>query len=133
MATIKKFEDLEIWQRARGLCKKIYPLTLKVPIAKEYRLADQMKGSSGSIMDNIAEGFDRGSRLEFINSLGIARGETGELKSQLYRALDNNFITQQLFDDLYKEADELIRKISAFIDYLNKTSVKGQKFKDRKK
>jgi len=133
MATIKKFEDLEIWQRARSLCRKVYPLTLRAPISKEYRLADQMKGSSGSAMDNIAEGFDRGSRLEFINSLGTARGETGELKSQLYRCLDNNFINQQLFDDLYKEADELIRKISAFIDYLNKTSIKGQKFKDRKK
>jgi four helix bundle protein len=133
MATIQKFEELEIWQRARSLCKKVYPRTLVLPISKEYRLADQMKGSSGSIMDNIAEGFDRGSRLEFINSLGIARGETGELKSQLYRCLDNNFISQQLFDDLYKEADELIRKISAFIDYLNKSSIKGQKFKDRTK
>lgn len=91
-----------------------------------------MKGSSGSIMDNIAEGFDRGSRLEFINSLGIARDEAGELKSQLYRCFDNNFINQQLFDELYKEADELIRKISAFIAYLNKTTIKGQKFKDRK-
>ncbi|HEY6504205.1 MAG TPA: four helix bundle protein [Chitinophagaceae bacterium] len=133
MATIKKFEDLEIWQMARSLCKKVYPLTLKEPISKEFRLADQIKGSSGSVMDNIAEGFDRGSRLEFINSLSIARGETGELKSQLYRCLDNNFISQQLFDDLYKEADELIRKISAFIDYLNKSSIKGQKFKDRTK
>jgi len=133
MATIKKFEDLEIWQRARNLCRKIYPLTLKEPISKEYRLADQIKGSSGSIMDNIAEAFDRGSRLEFINSLAIARGEAGELKSQLYRAFDNNFINKKLFDDLYTEADELIRKISAFIGYLNKTSIKGQKFKDRKK
>lgn len=92
-----------------------------------------MKGSSGSMMDNIAEGFDRGSRLEFINSLGIARGEVGELKSRLFRSLDNNFITQQLFEELYTEADELIRKISAFINYQNKTSIKGQKFKDRKK
>ena len=92
-----------------------------------------MKGSSGYIADNIAEGFDRGSRLEFINSLGIAREETGELKSQLYRCLDNNFISQQLFDELYREADELIRKISAFMEYLNKSSIKGQKFKDRKK
>jgi four helix bundle protein len=133
VATIKRFEDLEIWQRARKLCQKVYPLTLKEPISKEFRLADQMKGSSGSIMDNIAEGFDRGSRLEFINSLSIARGETGELKSQLYRCLDNSFISQQLFDELYQEADELIRKISSFIEYLNKTPIKGQKFKDRRK
>ena len=132
MATIQRFEDLEIWQIARGICQRVYPLTLKEPICKEYRLADQMKGSSGSAMDNIAEGFDRGSRLEFINSLGIARGESGELKSQLYRCVDNNFINQQLFDELYNELDHLIRKISSFIDYLNKSTIKGQKFKDRK-
>lgn len=92
-----------------------------------------MRGSSGSIMDNIAEGFDRGSRLEFINSLGIARGEAGELKSQLYRALDNSYIKEDFFIATYKEIDELIRRISAFIDYLNKSTIKGQKFKDRKK
>jgi four helix bundle protein len=117
----------------QDICKKIYPLTLKDPIKKEYRLADQMKRSSGSIMDNIAEGFDRGGRLEFINSLVIARGESGKLKSQLYRCLDNNFINQELFNDLYSQIDQLIRKISAFIDYLNKSAIKGQKFKDRKK
>lgn len=84
-------------------------------------------------MDNTAEGFDRGSRLEFINSLGVARGEAGELKSQLYRCLDNDFINQQMFDGLYNEIDQLIRKISSFIEYLNKSSINGQKFKDRKK
>lgn len=132
MSTIHRFEDLEIWQRARAVSKKVYPLTLKPPINKEYRLADQIKGTCGSIMDNIAEGFDRGSRLEFINSLGYARGEAGELKSQLYRSLDNNFISQELFDELYKEIDELIRKISSFATYLNRSLIKGQKFKDRK-
>ncbi|MBL7739778.1 MAG: four helix bundle protein [Chitinophagaceae bacterium] len=133
MATIRRFEDLEIWQRARELCKKVYSSVMKPPISKEYRLADQMKGSSGSVMDNIAEGFDRGSRLEFVNSLSIARGEAGELKSQLYRCLDNNFISQELFDELLQETDELIRKISSFIDYLNKSAIRGQKFKDRVK
>jgi four helix bundle protein len=133
MATIKRFEDLEIWQRARMLAQKVYAIALKEPIATQYRLSDQMKGSCGSIMDNIAEGFDRGSRLEFIYSLGVARGETGELKSQLYRAFDNKFIDQPVFNELYEECDALIRKISVFIDYLNKSSIKGQKFKDRKK
>lgn len=133
MPAIKRFEDLEIWQIARRISQKVYPLTLKEPICREYRLADQMKGSCGSVMDNIAEGFDRGSRLEFINSLGVARGESGELKSQLYRCLDNHFINQQLFDELYAELDQLIRKISSFIGYLNKSSIKGQKFKDRAK
>ncbi len=132
MSVIKRFEDLEIWQIARHIAQKVYPLTLQEPICREYSLADQMKGSCGSAMDNSVEGFDRGSRLEFINSLGIARGESGELKSQLYRCLDNQFISQQLFDELYTELVQLIRKISSFISYLNKSSIKGQKFKDRK-
>jgi four helix bundle protein len=93
MATIQKFEELEMWQKARILSQKIYPLTFTEPIASDFRLKDQMRGSCGSIMDNIAEGFDRGSKLEFINSLTISKGETGELKSQLYRALDNKYIT----------------------------------------
>lgn len=133
MSTIRKFEELEVWKIARALAAKVYEIALNLPISREYRLSDQMKGSCGSIMDNIAEGFDRGSRLEFINSLSIARGETGELKSQLYRALDNKMISEQLFDELYNDCDRLIRKLSAFIEYLNKTNIKGQKFKDRKK
>ena len=68
MATIQKFEDLEIWQKARLLSKQIYPLTFKEPIASDFRLKDQMRGSCGSIMDNIAEGFERGSKNEFTNS-----------------------------------------------------------------
>ena len=90
-----------------------------------------MRGSVGSIMDNIAEGFERGSKLEFINSLTIAKGETGELKSQLYRCLDNNYITQNLFDELYNLADQLTKMITSFISYLNKSKIKGQKFKNR--
>lgn len=90
-----------------------------------------MRGSAGSIMDNIAEGFERGSKLEFINSLTISKGETGELKSQLYRCLDNKYISQQLFDELYSLADEVTEMITGFISYLNKSKIKGQKFKHR--
>ena len=87
MATIQKFEDLEIWQLARMLCQKVYPLTFEEPIAKDFRFKDQIRGTCGSVMDNIAEGFGRGSKLEFINALTIAKGEAEELKSQLYRGL----------------------------------------------
>jgi four helix bundle protein len=131
MATITKFEDLEIWQLARELSKEIYSLTFIEPIKSDFRLKDQMRGSSGSIMDNIAEGFERGSRLEFINSLGYSKGEVGELKSQLYRSLDNKYISQEIFDDLYSKADKLTKKITAFITYLNTSKIKGQKFKNR--
>ena len=131
MPTIQKFEDLEIWKKARILNDKGHPLTFKEPIANDFRMKDQMRGSAGSIMDNIAEGFERGSKFEFINSLTIAKGETGELKSQLYRFLDNKYVTQKLFDELYNLADELTKMITSFIIYLNKSKFKGQKFKNR--
>ena len=131
MATIQKFEDLQIWQEARSLSNKIYPLTFIEPICGDFRLKDQIRGSCGSIMDNIAEGFERGSKLEFINALTIAKGETGELKSQLYRALDLKYISQELFNDLYQLADKITKMITSFINYLNKSKIKGQKFKER--
>ena len=131
MATIQKFEDLEIWKKSRILSDKVYPLTFIDPIASDHRMKDQMRGSVGSIMDNIAEGFERGSKFEFINSLTIAKGEIGELKSQLYRRLDNKYITQKLFTELYNLADELTKMITSFISYLNKSNIRGQKFKNR--
>ena len=131
MATITRFEDLEIWQLARELSKEVYDLTFVEPIKSDFRLKDQMRGSSGSIMDNIAEGFERGSKLEFINSLSYSKGEVGELKSQLYRALDNKYISQEIFDALYNKADVITKKITAFITYLNASKIKGQKFKNR--
>jgi len=131
MATITKFEDLEIWLLSRELSKDIYSFTFIEPIKSDFRLRDQMRGSSGSIMDNIAEGFERGSKLEFINSLGYSKGEVGELKSQLYRSLDNKYITQEIFDNLYSKADILTKKITAFISYLNSSNIKGQKFRNR--
>lgn len=131
MATITKFEDLEVWQLSRLLSKEIYSLTFIEPIKSDFRLKDQLRGSSGSIMDNIAEGFERGSKLEFINSLGYSKGEVGELKSQLYRSLDNQYISKDKFDELYNQADKLTKKITAFITYLNSSNIKGQKFKNR--
>lgn len=87
MATIKKFEDLEVWQMARKFADSIYHLTLQEKFSKEYKFKDQIKNSSGSVMDNIAEGFGRESRLEFINFLSIAKGSLYESQSQLYRRL----------------------------------------------
>lgn len=90
-----------------------------------------MRGSIGSIMDNIAEGFERASRLKFIHSLSIAKGETGELKSQLYRCLDNRYLTSELFTEIYSLADQLTKMLNSFIRYLNNTNTKEQKFKNR--
>lgn len=131
MATIKRFEDLEIWQLARKLCQRIYPLTFQEPISKDFRYKDQIRGTSGAIMDNIAEGFGRGSKLEFVNSLTIAKGEAEELKSQLYRGLDVNYFSEIVFQELYDLTELVAQKTGAFIQYLNTSNIKGQKFKGR--
>ena len=116
---------------ARELSRKVYPLTFQEPIAKDFRFKDQIRGSCGSIMDNIAEGFERGSKLEFINSLTIAKGEAGELKSQLYRGLDNLYFTPEVFEELYALANCITKMLTSFVNYLNKSNIKGQKFKER--
>jgi four helix bundle protein len=131
MATIHRFEDLEVWQLARKLCQRIYPLTFEDPIAKDFRYKDQIRGTSGSIMDNIAEGFGRGSKHEFVHALTTAKGEAEELKSQLYRGLDVHYFSEALFHELYSDADLLVKKIGAFISYLNSSGIRGQKFKER--
>ena len=92
MATIKTFEDIGAWQKARILSKQIFELTLTEPFSKDYALRDQINRSMGSLMDNIAEGFERGGTKEFIQFLSIARGSAGELRSQLHRALDLNHL-----------------------------------------
>ena len=131
MATVHRFEDLKIWQLARILYNKISKLAEKIRRNHDYRFAEQMKGAAGSIMDNIAEGFERNSRLEFLNSLSISKGESGELKSQLYRAIDDSYLDQIEFDELYEDADKVSRKIANFVKYLNSSKIKGLKFKDR--
>jgi four helix bundle protein len=133
MATVNKFEELEIWQLARVLYNNVSAICEQLRVRKEFRFAEQMKSSSGSIMDNIAEGFERSSRLEFLNSLSISKGEIGELKSQLYRCLDDKYLIEEQFAALYKKADTLSKKIASFIIYLNSTTHKGLKFKDRLK
>jgi four helix bundle protein len=131
MATVRRFEDLEMWQLALKIYKRISLVADTLRQKHEYRFAEQMKSAAGSTMDNIAEGFERNSRLEFLNSLSISKGECGELKSQIYRCIHDKYIDQEEFDGLYNDIDLLVRKISAFIIYLNKTTVKGLKFKDR--
>lgn len=90
MATITTFEEIDAWKPAKDLCSEIGKLIDSGAFQKNFRLINQTEGSSGSIMDNIAEGFERGSRAEFVQFLGYAKGSAGELRSQLYRALDRN-------------------------------------------
>ena len=127
MATIKTFEDIESWKLARKLCKKTGELIDNGRFKKSFRLIDQIDGSSGSVMDNIAEGFERGTRKEFINFLGYAKGSCGEFRSQLYRALDRGYITQEEFEELASDAKQTSGLIQKFIEYLNKSEVAGSR------
>ena len=133
MATVTKFEELEIWQLSRELAKDIFEVFMNSEqFLKDFKLKDQVNGSSGSVMDNIAEGFERGGRNEFINFLTYSKGSAGEVKSQLYRALDRKYISQEQFNRLYEKADLIGKKTGAFINYLNSSEHKGNKFKNRK-
>ncbi|MFI5221619.1 MAG: four helix bundle protein [Bacteroidia bacterium] len=132
MTTIKRFEDLEIWQASRELCKKIFALTEEGIFAKDFGLKGQIKNSSGSVMDNIAEGFGRGGNKEFTNFLSIAIGSCCEVQSQLNRALDWKYISEDSFKECYTLSEEIISKTGSLINYLNHSDYKGEKFKNNK-
>ena len=100
MATIKQFEDLEIWKLARQLSNKIFILTEKEIFKQDFGIRNQIRNSSGSVMDNIAEGFGRGGNREFVIFLGYSIGSCSETQSQLYRALDRNYIDQTEFENV---------------------------------
>lgn len=130
MATIKNFEELEIWQKARALNKDIFPVLECLQKDKHYKLKEQLDGSSGSVMDNIAEGFERGGNREFIQFLSISKGSLGEVRSQLYRAFDRKVIEEEKLNDFQLRCNQLSNKIGKFIFYLNKNDFKGIKFKN---
>ncbi|MFC2096928.1 four helix bundle protein [Bacteroidota bacterium] len=131
MASVNKFEDLEVWKKARLLCLEIHVIADKECFNRDYGLIKQIKRSSGSIMDNIAEGFERNGNNEFIQYLSISKGSAGEVRSQLYRALDNKYINKETFDILYAESEEVSKMIGGLIKYLKNTSFKGVKFNNR--
>jgi len=107
MATIKKFEDLEIWQEARRLANVIHKIAVETDLKTDFRFKEQIKSSSGSVMDNIAEGFERDGNIEFRQFLSIAKGSAGETRSQLYRAFDYGYIGQEQFEELKNDYEKL--------------------------
>ena len=120
MATIKRFEEIDAWKVARELCLKIGTIIDEGSFKKSYRLIAQVESSSGSIMDNIAEGFERGTRAEFIQFLGYSKGSCGEFRSQLYRANDRKYLNQEQFDELYSLAVRIGAMLQKLIEYLQK-------------
>lgn len=131
MATIKRFEDLDIWIQARKLSKEIITISKNTELKNDFRLRDQIKSSAGSVMDNIVEGFERNGNREFIQFLSIAKASAGETRSQIYRVYDNNYIENDKMEELVIEYEKLSVKIHNFISYLNKNEFKGTKFMDK--
>ncbi len=129
MATITDFEDLDIWKLSRVLCQEVNDIIINTKLQNDYKLRDQINGSSGSIMDNIAEGFDRGGKKEFRQFLSISKGSCAETRSQLTRIYDRNYISKEKFETMRNETILIGKKIGSFIKYLNTTTHQGIKFK----
>lgn len=126
---VKQFEDLEVWKAARLLTQSIYRLTQTEPFSKDFALRDQLRRATVSIMSNIAEGFERGGNQEFCQFLYIAKGSCGEVRSQLYIALDQNYVSRKEIDSLTNSYKRLSSMISNFIAYLKNSGMKGEKFR----
>ncbi len=129
MPTCTKFEELSIWLNARELCKDIYRITKYEDFAKDMRFVSQIRAAAGSIMDNIAEGFERSGNREFIQFLYIANGSCAETRSQVHRAFDCHYISQNEYKNVVHKLINLSVSIHHFINYLKNSQYKGQKYK----
>ena len=129
MATIKRFEDIEAWKKARELTREVYRHSKAAPFSRDFVLRDQMRRAAVSVMSNIAEGFERGGNRELMQFLAIAKGSVGEIESQLYVALDQVYIDENEFVSLKKLTGSTKRLIGGLISYLRESSMKGAKYK----
>ena len=129
MSTVRDFENLANFQKARELSKKIYPITNRDGFKSDFRFVQQIRAAAGSIMDNIAEGFERTGNKEFLNFLYIAKGSCGEVRSQLIRANDVGYLTSEEYEELYIECRKLSASIINFIKEIKASDITGAKYK----
>lgn len=125
---IKTFEDLEVWKEARSLTREIYGLSKAPKFSKDFGLRNQMQRAAVSMMSNIAEGFERGGNQEFVQFLYIAKGSCGELRSQLYVALDQDYLDRKMADSLLLVSKRLSVMIKHLIDHLKRSGLRGLKY-----
>ena len=126
---VKRFEDLDCWSKSRKLTNEVYKVTGAGDFASDFALKNQIRKASISMLSNIAEGFERGGDKEFLNFLAIAKGSCGEVRAQLYVALDQEYLSQQAFDFLLDKVEEIGRMISGLMRYLRISELKGSKYK----
>jgi len=130
MATITRFEDIEAWKKGRELRKAVYAHSKRGEFAKDYALRDQIRRAALSVTSNIAEGFERDGNKEFRQFLSNAKGSCGEVRDQLCAALDEGYVTQREFEALYESSIEVGRLISGFMSYPQRSSIRGQKYRE---
>ena len=128
MAKVKRFEDLEVWETARALVKAVYRISSIGEFATDFSLRNQIRRSVLSAMSNIAEGFERDGNREFIQFLATAKGSCGEVRSQLFVALDQAYITDDEFQSLCQEATKVSRLLSALMNHLRQSQMRGRKY-----
>ena len=118
---IERFEDVRAWQQARELANVVYDLTEQGNFARDFRLRDQIRDAAGSIMHNIAEGFDDGSDAEFIHFLKYSRRSASEVQSEIYLALDRKYVSATDFQRVYDMSTTTKKSINAFVAYLRRS------------
>jgi four helix bundle protein len=129
MATIRRFQDIEAWKKARELARAVYACSNKGPFATDYGLRGQIRRAAVSILSNIAEGFERGGNAEFVQFLSVAKGSAGEVEAQLYVALDQRYISKEDFARMQQLVSSTRRLLAGLMSYLKGSGLRGQKYK----
>jgi len=129
MGRIEKFEDIESWKAAREATKMVYEISSNGNFAKDFGLCNQMRRAAVSVLSNIAEGFERGGNKEFLQFLAVAKGSCGEVRAQLYVALDQSYLDEARFQEIAAKLSETSRLISGLMKYLRQSEFRGDKFR----
>ena len=129
MATFKRFEDIVAWQKSRTLMREVVSACRQGPFAKDFALRNQISRACISVMSNIAEGFERDGTKEFLQFLSVAKASAGEVRSQLYGALDQGYLSREQFNVLHTRCLETSYTIAGLIRYLRQSEIKGMKYK----
>ena len=128
MARLERFEDIEAWKKARELIRSVYQITATGEFGRDFGLRDQIRRAAVSVLPNIAEGFERDGNREFLQFLSLANGSCGEVRAQLYVALDQAYINDSQFQELFDQAMQVSRLIAGLIKYLQQSEMRGHRY-----